>query len=378
MFTMIRGAEVYAPEKLGRRDILLSFDKIVFLRENSTFRTRGMREIDGTGMLAVPGFLDQHVHVTGGGGEDSFRSRIREISLEQLVRGGVTTVVGLLGTDGTTRSVENLVAKTKALNEEGVTAFCLTGSYAYPSPTLTGSVEKDIVFIQEILGLKLAISDHRGSHMTEQELIRAASEVRRAALLSGKPGLVCLHTGPGKDGLKKLLHIVQTSDLPVELLRPTHVARVLDDAVEYAKLGGWIDFTAGQNSRRTAEALRKALEGAPIERMTLSSDGNGSSPRWGSDGKPAGMGVGQVTSLWKTVRALTEQEVLPLEQALRLITENPARALGLYPRKGCLKSGADADLLLIRDGQIDTVIAKGEVMMQGGQLLRHGYYQYDE
>ncbi len=147
MFTIIRGAEVYGPQKMGKQDLLLCGDRIVDIGEDLRFSYPGLRQIDAGGLTAVPGFLDQHVHITGGGGEDGFRSRIREIDVTQLIRGGITTVVGLLGTDGTTRSMENLVAKTKALNEEGLTAFCLTGSYEYPSPTLTGSVARDIMFV---------------------------------------------------------------------------------------------------------------------------------------------------------------------------------------------------------------------------------------
>ena len=378
MFTLIRDAEVYTPQKAGKMDILLCNDRIIKCGANLRFRDRELREIDARGRIAVPGLIDQHVHVTGGGGEDGFRSRIREISLEQLIRGGITTVVGLLGTDGTTRSVENLLAKTKALNEEGVTAYCLTGSYEYPSPTLTGSVAKDILFVQEILGLKLAISDHRGSQLTEQELIRAFSEVRRASLLSGKPGLVCLHTGTGKEGLSQLIHIAETTEIPISLMRPTHAARVPDDAIRFAAMGGWIDFTASGNPQRLAKRLCKVLEQADLTRVTFSSDGNGSSPRYDESRQLVGMGVGDVSLLWKNVRAFVQLGILPLEKALPFITLNPARALGLEKRKGFLAPGADADLVLLKDMEIDAVIAKGELMMENGQILRHGYYTYEQ
>ena len=93
-----------------------------------------------------------------------------------------------LGTDSFTRSVENLVAKAKGLNEEGITTYCLTGAYEYPSPTLTGRVDKDIAYINEVIGCKLAISDHRSSHVTRQELLRLATQVRLGSLIGGKPG----------------------------------------------------------------------------------------------------------------------------------------------------------------------------------------------
>ena len=69
----------------------------------------------------------------------------------------------------------------------------LTGAYGYPSPTLTGEIDRDIVFVKEILGVNLAISDHRAPNVTEDQLIQIASKARVAGMLSGKPGIVVLH-----------------------------------------------------------------------------------------------------------------------------------------------------------------------------------------
>ncbi len=55
--------------------------------------------------------------------------------------------MGVLGTDGITRSPKDLYAKTAALNEEGITAFMHTGSYEVPTRTITNSIRSDISFI---------------------------------------------------------------------------------------------------------------------------------------------------------------------------------------------------------------------------------------
>jgi beta-aspartyl-dipeptidase (metallo-type) len=83
--------------------------------------------MDAQGLLAVPGFVDCHVHIAGGGGEAGPSSRTPESSLPQFLSAGTTTVVGLLGTDGITRSLENLVAKARALTADGMTAYFWTG-----------------------------------------------------------------------------------------------------------------------------------------------------------------------------------------------------------------------------------------------------------
>lgn len=151
MFILIKNARIYSPKDLGYKDILICNDKIVDVGKDININVKNIKIVDGTGKIVFPGYIDQHVHVVGGGGEGGFTTRVPEINVSSCIKGGVTTLVGLLGTDAITRSVENLVAKTKALNEEGITAYCLTGSYEYPSITLTGSVQKDIAYINEVI-----------------------------------------------------------------------------------------------------------------------------------------------------------------------------------------------------------------------------------
>ena len=66
--------------------------------------------IDGTGCILTPGLIDRHVHITGGGGEAGFISRARPIDVQEILDAGITTVIGLLGTDGYTRSTKELFA----------------------------------------------------------------------------------------------------------------------------------------------------------------------------------------------------------------------------------------------------------------------------
>lgn len=336
----------------------------------------GLTVLEGDGRTAVPGYIDQHVHILGGGGESGFASRVPELQLSECVRGGVSTVVGLLGTDSLTRSVENLVAKTKALKSEGLTAFCLTGAYEYPSPTLTGSVQTDVAFLEEVIGVKIAIADHRSSNLSKRDLIRLASQARLGGILSGKPGIVHLHVGSGKRGLGLLFDILETEDLPISVFRPTHVGRVFADAVRFAGMGGYIDFTADEGGGETARMLAKAFEQAPADRITLSTDSNGSIPKWNDRKEIVGMGVGRISSMHRTVKTLVEECGVPLALALRPVTTNVAQALGLAERKGRVAAGYDADLNLLDDRlNLGTVVTGGTVMMDGGRILCKGMFE---
>ncbi|MCC8080042.1 MAG: beta-aspartyl-peptidase [Oscillospiraceae bacterium] len=344
--TLIRGAEVYAPEPLGVQDILLGGGSILDIAPRLSPNLLILIEIDAAGMLALPGLVDGHIHITGGGGERGFSSRVAELTAEDLLACGVTTVVGVLGTDSGSRSVASLVAKAKSLREQGITAYCLTGAYDLPSPTLTGSVKDDVAYIDEVLGVKVALSDHRCAQPTQEELTRLAAHVRLAALTAGKAGVVHIHTGCGKRGLGMIFDILRDSDLPPLQFRPTHVENALSDAVEFAKLGGMIDFTADADAEAIAQKILSAeAAGAPWEQITMSSDAGGSIPVWNESREMTGMDVGHSDTLLLVVRALTDSRAIPLEKALRLVTVTPADAL-LLPQKGRLTPGADADILL--------------------------------
>lgn len=376
MFKLLKHVHAYGPEDLGVRDILICNDKIVEVGTDLNYALPDLTVIDGTGMLAFPGYIDQHVHVTGGGGEGSFKTRVPELKLSDCVKAGVTTVLGLLGTDSITRSVENLVAKTKALNEEGITAYCLTGSYEYPTKTVTGDVKKDIAFIEEVLGVKIAISDHRSSHVTKEELTRLASDVRVAGLISGKPGILVFHLGKEKAQLDLIFEILKDTDIPIKHFRPTHAQKVLEQAIEFAKMGGYVDFTAG-NGGTAVQYFKAALDaGVDPSRLTLSTDSNGSMPRWNEKNEMIGLEAAVMTTLHDTIRAAIREHGMPIPTALSFGTLNVARALEIEERKGSIKPGLDADILLLdRDLNIRTVIARGNIMMRDGEVLVKGTFE---
>lgn len=371
---LLKNADIYAPGHIGQHDILIANDKIVEIGRNIDYAVQELPTIDLEGRKVIPGLIDQHVHSIGGGGEDGYASRVPALKFSDCVRAGVTTLVGVLGTDCRTRSLADLLATTKGLTATGITSYCLTGAYEYPSPTLTGSVGNDIVYISEILGVKMAISDHRCSNPTKEDLIRLASEVRIAALLSKKPGVVHLHVGTAAEGIRKVLEIIRETPIPAKHFRPTHMGGHLDQALEFAGCGGYVDITAGEETPgKVKELLDK---GCPPELITISSDSNGSFPKWNDRKEIIGMTYGRMTSLFESVRKLVEEQGLALEQALPFITGNVAKALELHPHKGTLQDRSDADLVVLGPGNsIESVLAKGVWLSKGDEILVKGMYE---
>ncbi len=378
---LIKNIDIYSPKYIGKKDIFISGGKIVLIDDNIKLNNDKIKIIDGTDKILTPGFIDQHVHITGGGGEGSFKTRAPEITLTKLTEAGITTVVGLLGTDGTTRSIENLVAKAKALKEEGISVYAYTGSYEYPTVTITGSIKKDIVFIDEILGVKLALSDHRAPNVSNDELKRVASDARVAGMLSGKAGIVVLHMGDGKLGLSPVNKILEETEIPMKTIRPTHVNRreeLLLEAFDYAKRGGKIDLTCGMKKNlEPRNCIKRAIENnVPIENITISSDGYGSWSTYDESGNLLKMGVSSVKSLHNEFKNMIRELEFSIEDALMFVTSNVAKGLGIYPKKGCIYEDSDADILLMdKNFEIDTVIANGKIMIENKKIIVYGSYE---
>ena len=385
MLTLIRHAELYAPEAKGVCDLLVAGERIagVALRIEAPGGVP-VEVVDLEGRRLVPGLCDPHVHVTGGGGEAGLATKVPAVPLSRFTSGGTTTVIGVLGTDDLTRSTAELLARARGLEDEGITAYALTGGYHLPPATLTGSVRGDIVHVDRILGVgEIAISDHRSSQPTLDDLLRVASEAHVAGLMTGKAGIVHLHVGDGSRGLDLVRRALEGSEIPARVFNPTHVNRrkaLFEEALDFAERGGAIDVTAfpveeGEDAWSAAEALERYLgAGFPEKRITVSSDGGGCLPTFDATGRVVHMDVGAPGSLRRELAVLVGRGHA-LERVLPAFTSNVAE-LWRLPRKGRLVAGADADLVVLDEtmGVVD-VMARGRWHVRAGKAVVSGTFE---
>jgi beta-aspartyl-dipeptidase (metallo-type) len=384
MVTLLRRATVHAPGPLGRRDVVVAGGRILAI--GSDFSPGGLpvTELDLAGKRLVPGLIDAHVHIGGGGGERGFASRVPALFLGELARAGITSVVGVLGTDGTTRTMRDLVARAYALREEGLSAWCWTGSYMVPPVTLTGSVRDDIVFVDPVIGVgELAISDHRSSQPTLDELLRVAADCHVAGLHTGKAGVLHLHLGDGERGLDLVRRALRDSELPARTFQPTHInrnKRVFAEAIALATERGLpVDvttFEADEDAYSGVEGIARCLAapGFPAHRLTASSDGAGCLPVYDREGRIVSMDVGAPSSLSAALAQLLARG-LPIEQVLPVFTANVAAQLRL-PGKGRIEVGADADLVVLDERHgIESVMARGRLLVREGVQAVHGTFE---
>lgn len=384
MWQLLRNAQIYTPERSEAHDLLIVGEQIAAIGNDLSLPPYVEGQVyDLQGQLVVPGFIDAHVHICGGGGEAGPNSRTPEIQLSQLTRAGITTVVGCLGTDAISRSMEELLVKARALEEEGLTTFIYSGAYQ-ADRTLMANVRLDLVLIDKVIGAgEIAISDHRSAQPQISELERLAAEARVGGMLGGKAGIIHIHLGEGKRGIEPIQWIIKETEIPISQFMPTHMNRtsfLLDQGLEYLKAGGNIDLTAGcddfPENLQVPHVLyllsqRKLLN----DHVTVTSDGNGSAPQYNDLGELVGMDIGSVHVLWRDIREAVQRYSLPLEVALRTITSNPALVLQLH-HKGVIRSEFDADLVVLDPNlEIQNVWARGKLMVRNSQPVVFGRYE---
>ena len=389
MFVLIKNADVFAPEPLGISSILISHDKIAWLGKDFPAEKTlpDLEIIDAAGKIMIPGIVDGQVHVTGGGGEGGFATRTPELALSDMIKGGVTTVIGLLGTDDVTRSAGALIAKTNAIRAEGMSAWAMTGSYQLPVKSLCGGVRDDIALIEPFIGVgEVALSDHRSSQPTFEEFMRLAAAARVGGMLSGKAGVVNVHLGDAPSGLDYLFRAAKT-EIPPSQFIPTHMNRnpeLFKEACRYGAMGGYVDLTTSTTPQFLDEgevecgrALSELLAaGVPARRISFSSDGQGSMPFFDEAGDFAGLTIGRVTSIFETFRSTVKNYDILFEDAVRVVSTTAADHCKLSG-KGHIKEGCDADLILMDAGslELDTLFARGRKMMSGGRPLVKGTFE---
>jgi beta-aspartyl-dipeptidase (metallo-type) len=360
MMLLIEGAEIFAPEPRGSQAVLAVAGVIARIGsvDRRAIEASGLpvEAIDATGCILTPGLIDPHEHLLGGSGEGGWATQTPELALGEIAASGITTVVGCLGTDTTTKTMPGLLAKAKAFNEEGITAYIYSGGYNVPPVTLTGSVRNDMMFVPEVIGAgEIAIADKRSTAPTLPELARLVQDAYVGGTLSGKAGVTHFHVGEGPERLKLLRGLLDEFAVEPPYLYPTHVERneaLMMEAIELTHRGVAVDVDTVEHD--LPRWLRFFVDnGGDLQRLTVSSDAAVNSPR----------------TLVEQLQSCVKQHGFAFEDVLPLFTSNTARVLKL-DRKGQIKEGADADLVIWeRDGmRVRDVIARGKPVVRNGRL----------
>lgn len=359
--TLLKNGTVFAPQYLGTRDILIAGRKIIAVEQEITPPQWSYLEvIDLERQWVFPGLIDSHIHIAGAGGEGGPATRTAEVSFEAIIEGGITTVIGCLGTDGITRTVESVLMKAKALRQQGMSAWIYTGSYQVPPPTITGSVSRDIALVEEVIGAgEIAIADHRSTYPTINEFIKVVQEAKVGGLMGGKAGILNIHLGENGPSFDLIYQAVERDGIRFNQFLPTHCNRcreVFEDSKIYGKKG-YVDVTTSaypyfpDSEVKPSVAFFEYLDcGVPIEHITMSTDAGGSLPEFDKDGNLVKLVQGSPVSLFRELMDIIVDKKIKDEHqvamAVQTVTSNVSRILKLET-KGRIVPGCDADLLVL-------------------------------
>ncbi len=386
---LIKNGFVQSPDPIGKKDILIAGSSILAIENEISEKTAKELDpdslvIDTKGLWVIPGLVDNHIHFNGAGGENGPQYRTPPLQLSNFIKAGITTAVAPLGTDGVSRSLKELLAKSRGLESEGITTYIYTGSYGLPTVCITESIVSDIVLIDKIIGTKIALSDHRSAHPSVQELRRLISDTRVGGILAGKAGLVMAHMGTENGGLNIISEALSNTNIPKSQVLPTHVNRnkeLFEKTLKYCAEGGYGDITTSmmdkEESVSPVECIIMAMnKGIPLSSLTMSTDGNGSLPLFDDNGNMIGMGIGEPLTLLQATKKILECTGAPTSEVLALGTKNAARRLKLS-QKGSIEIGMDADILIVSpsDFTLHYVIARGQLLMKEGIVVRRGTFE---
>lgn len=367
-FKLFKNLYVYAPEKIGKMDILLFGNKIVKIAQVIEPPFPQETNIkDYTGYTCYPGFVDGHVHIIGGGGEGGFFTRTTPQSAQDFFKSGTTTLIGLLGTDGITRTHRELLGQARNFTHNKLKTFLMTGSYALPLVTLLNDLQEDMVFIPEYIGIgEIAISDHRGSGITIDEFRRVLLKARVAGMLSGKAGKAIIHIGAVKTGLQLLREAISIGDISPHQMLPTHISRTEQTLKEgkdwITQYGGYVDFTAGE---KAFESINSFLnEKVPIEKFLCSTDGWGSIPVFDEKGDFVSVKTAPVNTLHQVFKNLVIEKGHPIEDCLKIFTSNVTDFFGISKEGyGYIREDGIANFVVVgEDLQIKETISQGDIV----------------
>ena len=393
MFKLIVGGEVYAPERLGKANILIAGDKIAAVEEDFSPPGRYRCEvIDAAGKIVYPGWIDPHIHITGADDGQGPHGHTYDVSWQDIVESGVTTAVGTLGGEMWVRNLEQLYWKAIELELMGLTTYIYTGCFHIPPTTITGSVRRDVILIDKVRGLKTAISDATTSHHTWREMAELVSEVNLGAETVKKTAVTHVHVGKRPQRMDMLFEVIENTGLDPKGIVPTHVNRVTPDVlaqgIEWVKRGGFVDLTTQMRKEegtltgtKTEYAVKRMLaEGCPIEGITISSDANCPMAIRDAKGKQVALYVAPVDFTRREIRDITRNHIASFEEALKMVTTNPASCLGIADKKGRIRAGYDADIVIADQPEnlkINKVYAKGRMLVDASKAIFQSYYTKD-
>lgn len=397
MKLLIKNGRVIDPANKidGKADVLIENGKIK--KVGSSIKESGAEEIDASGKLVCPGFVDMHVHFREPGREDK---ETIESCTRAAARGGFTAVVGMPNTTPVADDQTVIGYVYRKLEKEGIVNGYAVGNITKKSDGGEIAQIKDLIDAGAI-----AVSDDGHSVMDAgvMKMVLDYLKIWDLPLISHAEdaniaGNWCMHEGristrlglAGKSPAAEEVMIAREivlSEASGSHVHFTHVnSKVALDMIRSAKARGarvscdtcphYFSLTdeavLGYNpnakmnpplrSQSHVDAVKKALKDNTIDCITTDHAPHTLVEKYLEFELCANGIVGLETSIPLVMDRLVHREVITPTQMVEKMSLNPAKILKL--NKGTLSEGADADITII-DPELEETIDKAKFESKG-------------
>lgn len=398
---IVKNCRVVSSQGTIEADILVKDGRIAAISEEP-LAAEAARTIDAAGRFVMPGVVDEHVHIIDMDLKEVY-GRF-ELDSESAAVGGVTTIIEMPITFPPTTTLEAFLEKKKQGEQRLKVDFALYGGgvpgnlseirkmhdagavgfksmMAASVPGMFDAVDDGQLFeiFQEIAACGSVIVVHAENEMliqTLQKQLKAAGRkdlaayeesqpvfqeneaIQRALLLQKEAGCRLIVVHVSNPGGVELIHRAQSEGQDVHCESgPQYLNLTMDDA---EKVGPYMKIAPPVRSAELNAVLWEQLAKGYID--TLGSDHGGHPVEnkeggWEDIWMASNGALGLETSLPMMLTNGVNKGRVSLERLVEVMCENPAKIFGIYPQKGTLQVGSDADLLIldleIEDRKVD-------------------------
>ena len=391
---LIKGGRIVTPERTFEADIAVR-DGLILSCGDPTTMPRASEVIDAGGRFVLPGAIDSHVHFR----EPGYTHKENwQTGTAAAAAGGVTTVFEMPNTNPPTGSVAALKAKLglagrqahvdfgiyglldednidelDALIDHGAAAFkCFMGNTFgdLPAPSDGAMLEGFEVLARR--GIRCTVHAENASIMARRQMqLERAGRTDPLAHLAARPE-ICAVEAVGRaiafaEWTGARLHIAHKSSRDALYLIRDAKARGVDVTVETCphylifdtgdmrRLGGVLRVNPPIREPGHGDALWQALTDGTIDMIATDHaphlpDEKSHRSIWQCE-----CGFPGVETQMRVMLTEVNRGRITLNQYVRWTAVNPAHAWGLYPRKGVLQPGADADIVIVDMERRETI-----------------------
>ena len=404
---VIKGGQVVTPQAVGEMDVGIQGEKIVAVGWSGTLSEQAAHVIDASGKIVIPGGIEPHAHIgipvpSEWSGQPDIMTQPPQDASRAAAFGGVTTIVDFAG-DLSFAEVEDATPKSiMSVVEERRSVF---RTHAYTDYTfhyiLAGEVAPETISeigeaIQEgVASFKIfttfhpirvpyghlwtifaEVAKHGGImavHAEEDEVVRYMTEKLKREGRDQGYNLHLVHNNISEDlAFRHIIRLAQHTEAGIYFVHTTAKegvaaiaeARAAGQPVYGEALHNYLQFTCedykkpGGTAIHTYPAIKFAddrdalIAGLMDGRLATTATDEYTTHKgpklWGDTIETVcGGHNGIETRMPVAFTKFVAERNMSLQRFVDITSANAAKLLGLYPRKGAIQPGSDADLVLI-------------------------------